>query len=244
MVIDLVSEYNGSGVLMHLPAYPGAYTRGESEDTAFGKAKQELHEYIKWAGFEMPPSNAVLKITKRVKAIDSLQINDADTEILLDFDSHRLSKERFDKWSGLALFSAECVMQLYNSIRDKNWVQREKLRPSFLSKPPSTAEEMFLHIDVVSRFYTSRIGIDESFKSGALIENRQKCIGLLRDNYMTKPFKLFLTGGELWTETKILRRFIWHDRIHAKALYRHGLKMGMKSAELANPFFIEISPQL
>ena len=42
-------------------------------------------------------------------------------------------------------------------------------------------------------------------------------------------YRLFqnICDGELWTETKVLRRFLWHDRIHAKALYRHGLKMGM-----------------
>jgi len=42
--------------------------------------------------------------------------------------------------------------------------------------------------------------------------------------------------GEQWTETKVLRRFIWHDRIHAKALYRHGLKMGVRETELDGSF--------
>ena len=26
--------------------------------------------------------------------------------------------------------------------------------------------------------------------------------------------------GELWSLRKVMRRFIWHDRIHAKAMYR------------------------
>jgi len=30
--------------------------------------------------------------------------------------------------------------------------------------------------------------------------------------------------GELWSLSKVLRRFIWHDRIHAKAMYRMGIK--------------------
>ena len=34
--------------------------------------------------------------------------------------------------------------------------------------------------------------------------------------------------GEQWTETKVLRRFLWHDRIYGKALHRHGLMLGMK----------------
>ncbi len=31
--------------------------------------------------------------------------------------------------------------------------------------------------------------------------------------------------GEDWSLRKVLRRFIWHDRIHAKAMYRMTLKV-------------------
>ncbi len=235
MVIELISEYNKNGVLMHFPCFPGAYTRGETEEIAFGKAEQELFEYTKWAGIARPRTD--INIAKRQKAKDDLQINDADTEILLENDRQRLPEGEFNRWSGLALLSANCVLKLFTGITDKNWVQQEKLRLSFLGKTPSTAYEMLFHIDNVSWYYMSRIGINESFSNGKLIENRVKCMDLLRNNYSTKAFQVFEVDGELWTETKILRRFIWHDRIHAKALYRHGLKMGMKISELENPFF-------
>ena len=65
---------------------------------------------------------------------------------------------------------------------------------------------------------------------------------LLYHNFTDNAFKLFTIDGENWTETKVLRRFIWHDRIHAKALYRHGLKMGMGPEEIANPFYFSHSP--
>lgn len=26
--------------------------------------------------------------------------------------------------------------------------------------------------------------------------------------------------GEMWSVRKVLRRFVWHDRIHAKAMWR------------------------
>lgn len=42
--------------------------------------------------------------------------------------------------------------------------------------------------------------------------------------------------GEYWTLRKVLRRFIWHDRIHAKAMYR--MAAGIFGAEnIPNPFF-------
>ena len=30
--------------------------------------------------------------------------------------------------------------------------------------------------------------------------------------------------GEKWSLRKVLRRFIWHDRIHAKTMYRIAVK--------------------
>lgn len=42
--------------------------------------------------------------------------------------------------------------------------------------------------------------------------------------------------GEDWSLRKVLRRFIWHDRIHAKAMYRMATKVfGAESIE--NPFY-------
>ena len=41
--------------------------------------------------------------------------------------------------------------------------------------------------------------------------------------------------GEAWSLRKVLRRFIWHDRIHAKAMYRMAVKV-FGAENVANPF--------
>ena len=41
--------------------------------------------------------------------------------------------------------------------------------------------------------------------------------------------------GELWTMRKVLRRFLWHDRIHARAMWRTAAALW--SSGLENPFF-------
>ena len=41
--------------------------------------------------------------------------------------------------------------------------------------------------------------------------------------------------GELWTMRKVLRRFLWHDRIHARAMWRTA--SALWSSGLENPFF-------
>ena len=41
--------------------------------------------------------------------------------------------------------------------------------------------------------------------------------------------------GENWPLRKVLRRFIWHDRIHAKAMYRMASKV-FGATKIKNPF--------
>lgn len=225
---------------MQFPRYPGAYARGETEAVALRKAERELFAYTRWADMPLPPGG--IHITRRIKARDGLRIDDADSEILLDCDCRRLSARDFSAWCGLVTRSAECVMKLYDSISDKEWVQPEKQRPTFHGATPATASEMLLHMDQVSGYYLSRVGIrDGRFVRGRLGQNRAICAELLRRNFGVAPFRVFEADGELWTETKVLRRFLWHDRIHAKALYRHGLKMGMAIGDLDDAFCFHLA---
>ena len=41
--------------------------------------------------------------------------------------------------------------------------------------------------------------------------------------------------GEDWSLRKVMRRFIWHDRIHARAMYRMAVKV-FGAENVANPF--------
>ena len=41
--------------------------------------------------------------------------------------------------------------------------------------------------------------------------------------------------GEEWSLRKLFRRFVWHDRIHAKAMYRNAIKI-FGPQNLSNPF--------
>ena len=42
--------------------------------------------------------------------------------------------------------------------------------------------------------------------------------------------------GELWTMRKVIRRFLWHDRIHARAMWRTATSLWGRD-EIPNPFF-------
>lgn len=44
---------------------------------------------------------------------------------------------------------------------------------------------------------------------------------------------------ELWSLRKVLRRFIWHDRIHAKAMYRMAV-VAFGKESVPNIFLFEL----
>jgi len=234
--LSLISEFNNFGVLLHFVTLPGAYTRGATEMEAYSKAAQEAALYCEWA--EMPLPKDAPSIAERKEAQNGSRLADADTEILLSCDRLKLDIDVFDMWCELAIRSATSFDTLYDSIRDKDWVQAEKLRPAFYGKTPATAREMLFHADVVSEYYLSRIGLRSQLTEGKLLENRKTCVETLRANY-NNEFNIFEADQELWTETKVLRRYIWHDRVHGKALYRHGLKMGMDISEMVDTFGFE-----
>lgn len=89
---------------------------------------------------------------------------------------------------------------------------------------PRTAEEMYQHTKNVNAYYWGEIGVDVD-NGGTILENRLRGFETLEAN------PGFLAGdvvegsyGEQWSLPKVLRRFLWHDRIHAKAMYRMGVK--------------------
>ena len=45
--------------------------------------------------------------------------------------------------------------------------------------------------------------------------------------------------GESWSLRKVLRRFLWHDRIHVKAMYRMAIKT-FGGYEIPNLFHFEV----
>ena len=82
---------------------------------------------------------------------------------------------------------------------------------------------MYQHTKNVNSYYFSEIGVDAD-NEGTIVSCRA------RGFYSLEAIPNFLsleavTGSydELWSVRKVLRRFIWHDRIHAKAMLRMGM---------------------
>ena len=231
MKVYCVWEHNGDDTLLYAVDYIGAYTRGESLEIAMSKMPGEIVSYLKWLGDDTA-DNIEVVITQE-KASD-LAIKDADSDVLFESEKAPLTADEYEKLKALALKSAKDFLALYDSIPDKSATAIAE-RKTFYGQVPRTADEMYVHTKNVNEYYFAEIEVDAD-NGGTIYECRKRGFEALE----AKPDFLVnavIEGsyGEDWSLRKVIRRFIWHDRIHAKAMYRMAVRLFGES-EITNAF--------
>ena len=220
MKIYCVWEHNQNDSLIYFNNLIGAYVRGETKENALSKVKNEVKAYLRWIGEPMPKQFE----TEIVQEKESdLNICDADSDVIFESETGKMDENEYIKFKNLALKSADDFQRLYDLIPDKNKSALEK-RETFYGAVPTTANEMYEHTKNVNAYYFREIGIHADNDDG-IYECRKRGFDLLEktENYLEN--KVFNGSyGEMWSLKKVLRRFIWHDRIHAKAIYKMAIK--------------------
>ena len=216
MKIECIWEHNGDDTLLYAKDYVGAFTRGENLEVASKKMKNEILAYSSWLGNDLQEDIEVVIVQEKNS---ELEIKDADSDVIFMVEEAALTMSEYITLRDLALKSASDFLKLYEMIPDK---QKSVLsvRKTFYGQVPRTAEEMYVHTKSVNSYYFAEIGIDAD-NEGSIYECRKRGFEQL-ENTMD-----FLSGrlqegsyGEMWSVRKVLRRFIWHDRIHAKAMWK------------------------
>ena len=231
MTINCVWEHNGNDTLLYASDYIGAYTRGESLEIAKAKMPGEIVSYLKWLDEDTTDNMEIIIAGKK----DSeLAIKDADSDVLFESEEAPLTADEYEKLKALALKSAKDFLALYESIPDKSATASAE-RKTFYGNVPRSAEEMYEHTKNVNEYYFAEIDVDAD-NSGNIFECRKRGFELLEAKVA------FLNNavvegsyGEDWSLRKVFRRFIWHDRIHARAMYRMAVKV-FGAENIANPF--------
>ena len=92
-----------------------------------------------------------------------------------------------------------------------------------------------MHTKNVNKYYFSEIHVDAD-NDGNIYACRKRGFEALEATPNFLQNTVFEGSyDEMWSLRKVLRRFIWHDRIHARAMYRMAVKLfGAESIE--NPF--------
>ena len=208
----------------------GLALRGETQQAALSKLPAELTAYRRWLG--LPPVPAVGVVTQ--EAASPLNVHDADSDILLPSEHRPLTAEEYEARKALALRSAEDFLTLYRSIPDKTHTTLPQ-RETFYGDVPLTAEEMYRHTKNVNAYYFGEIGVEVGNEPDILICRRAGFAALERQPRYLHNAVFHGSYDEDWTLRKVLRRFVWHDRIHGRAMWRMACAL-CGSRRVADPY--------
>lgn len=220
-------EYNEKGVLVWVDSLPGAFTRGQTKEEALRKIPAEVACYLCWQ--EDRPFLDSVDVEILDETYSDLPVEEADSALIFESETE-LTEETYAAWKALAQKSAEDFQRLYDSIPDpeKTCIPA---RRTFYGPVPRTATEMYRHVNNCTAYYLENVGI--SFENTEnIVENRIRALCALRpssDRFFCEQDR------EWWTVKKVLRRLIWHDRIHAKAMYRMATAL-YGTTTVLNPF--------
>ncbi|MFD1413070.1 hypothetical protein [Oceanobacillus jeddahense] len=230
---NIVLEYNVKGYLMYSESFPGAYTRGREREKALSKFPAEIKRYCRWAEIDYEETDTVESIVVQSQE-SNLEIHEADSDIIFLSEQDPLSKEEYMLLKNRVLKSANDFQALYDSIPEKTYTSLPK-RKSFYGGVPRNPEEMYEHTNGVTNYYAGEIGgkIDNI---DMIYPNRVQVFQAIEENEAFLQNKIFHGSyGEQWSLRKVLRRFIWHDCIHAKSMYRMAVKEWGES-RIENPY--------
>lgn len=220
MKVRCVWEHKGNDSLLYSDNFIGAYTRGHSKEAMLEKMPREIAAYLRWRGEAVPASYVIEIVQEKASTLD---ICDADTDVLFESEKGAMVPAEYQELKALALKSAADFLTLYEAVPDKD---RSCLsaRKTFYGQVPRTAAEMYEHTKNVNDYYFGEIGIGAD-NEGTILTCRERGFALLEacpDHLQNKVFRG--SYGEDWSLRKLLRRFVWHDRIHAKAMYRMAVR--------------------
>lgn len=235
MKIECVWEHNGDDTLLYASNFIGAFTRGPSLEIATQKMPCEIQSYLKWKGESIPD---VVEVEIVQQHNSELSICDADSDVLFDEERKALSISEYLELKSLALKSAQSFLTLYKAIpdKDKSCLQA---RTTFYGQIPRTAAEMYEHTKNVNSYYFGEIGVSTG-NEGSILKCREAGFAFLESQPLFLDSKVYSGSyGEEWSIRKVFRRFIWHDRIHAKAMYRMAVNT-FGAAAIPNVFFFDL----
>lgn len=231
---NIVVEYNHEGYLMYSESFPGAYTRGREREEALSKFPNEIKRYCKWSGIEYSETDLVESIIIQSEK-SKLRINEADSDVIFISEQDPFTEQEYEIIKIRVLKSANDFQVLYDSIPDKNYTSLKE-RKSFYGAVPRTSKEMYDHTNSVTNYYAREIGVQiDNFEN--IYQNRIQTIKAIESMDNILENKTFNGSyGEQWSLQKVLRRFIWHDHIHAKGMYRMATKV-WEVGNIQNPFY-------
>ena len=230
-----VLEYNDKGVTLWSLRYPGAFARGETAAEAVRKLPAACRRYRLWAKLPIEADAAgdeQVRCTRKIK-VDA-PVEEGFTAALFPEEKLTLDMARYTSLKTLCLISARDLETLFASIPQKDRALL-KSRRTVYGKVPVTAREMVSHVIEAQRTWSTLFGVNLGESQGLLADRKRLFGGLERQPGYLDGRLVTGPDGELWTLRKLLRRLLWHDALHGRALYRKAVTFWQKE-RIKNPF--------
>lgn len=233
--LDAILEYNDRGVTLWSLAYPGAFARGETAVQAAKKLPAACRRYRLWAKLSPEtanPGDEGIRYARKTK-VDTA-VEEGFTVALFPEEKLPLDMARYTALKTLCLLSARDFESLYASIPQKDRALL-KSRKTVYGKVPVTAREMLEHVMNGQRTWAALFGIELGDDQGLLAARKRLFAGLEAQPGFLVNRVITAENGEQWSLSKLLRRLLWHDAIHGRALYRKAISFWQKE-RIKNPF--------
>ena len=214
--VRCVWEHRGDDTILWAADHPGAFARGASLQEALEKLPKDLLDWADWTCAAAPEFCSI----QLVGEIESgLEVRDADSDVLMDAEKAPLEWGEYERLRDMALRSAQRFQALYDGVPDPDRSENP-IRQTFYGPVPRTAREMYEHTKNVNSYYFGEIGVAAD-NGGDIVSCRRQGFDALekQPDFLKNPV-FDGSWDECWTLRKLLRRFIWHDRIHARAMER------------------------
>lgn len=226
-------EYSDRGCLLWSLDYPGAFARGLTREEACAKLSYDMERWCRWSGQPLTHGD-VLVVEEKYQP--DMKVEDADSDLLFESERLPMTREEYQVLRELVLRSARDFEALYASVPDPDAPLGDP-RKTFYGDYPNTARTMYTHTNSVTAYYVGELNAEVDNLPG-FYENRLNGLTALEQlpDFLNLPV---MEGSydELWSLRKVLRRFLWHDRIHARAMYRRA--KAVWGEVIADPFHFE-----
>ena len=212
--VPIAFETNGRGWHGFLVLPPGAFVRGPTLRTALSKTDREVRTFLRWAGVRAQAGR--YRGHPVEERPSTLSIDDADSEILLAADVGELTEPELALRFALARRSADSFRRLWDGAALPDWTDPRRVRRTFWGNSPTTIREVYVHVLRTQSYYLTRLGLGALKEVKDIASSREACLEALAGGWKKGAGSgVREADGELWTLRKVLRRFVWDDRIHA-----------------------------
>lgn len=202
---------------------PGCYSRSPTLDEAVAKAPLKIREFLDWLrgqGEDIAESDYDIETEISEIVRGNWPVNLGDSQALFKADLRPLERKEVERCIRFIRYAREDFMNLYSSTpKDaKEW------KPD--QTTPRNIKRIAEHVADVDLFYLERLRARRSmdWPLGFLEASNELAImrlSNLSEDEMNCTVSQHNPGGwtgttepEGWTARKVLRRFVWHERLH------------------------------